>query len=362
MTETQANEIDQYDYALPPELIAQSPMANRADARLMLVNRSSSQIEHHYVRDLPELLAAGDTLVMNNSRVIPARLVGYRSDTGGRWQGLFLRSDAATGLWEILTKTRGKLQPGETITVRDRDARDGMLLSVVARTDDGKLLVKPSLPDEIENNFACPADWLHRFGRIPIPPYIRDGQMVDADVVDYQTVYAKSDGSVAAPTAGLHFTRSLLEKIRAAGVGTNEVTLHVGIGTFRPIATETLDQHQMHSEWGEIDEPTVQEITTRRNRGRTIAVGTTSVRVLESAAAAGGGVLKPWTGETDLFIKPGFRFAAVDALLTNFHLPKSSLLVLVSAFAGRDLALDAYRVAIENEYRFYSYGDAMLIV
>ena len=362
MTESQANEIDQYDYDLPAELIAQAPMSNRADARLMLVDRSSGTIDHHHIRDLPELLSAGDTLVMNNSRVIPARLVGYRSETGGRWQGLFLRDDKETGLWEILTKTRGKLQAGETITVRDRDARDGMLLSVVTRTDDGKLLVKPSVPVDMEESFATPADWLNRFGRIPIPPYIRDGQMVDSDVVDYQTVYAKSDGSVAAPTAGLHFTRSLLEKVRAAGVGTAEVTLHVGIGTFRPIATETLGQHQMHSEWGQIDEPTVQEITTRRTRGRTIAVGTTSVRVLESAAAAGDGSLKPWTGETNLFIKPGFRFSAIDGLLTNFHLPKSSLLVLVSAFASRDLALEAYRVAIENEYRFYSYGDAMLII
>ncbi|KAA1258788.1 S-adenosylmethionine:tRNA ribosyltransferase-isomerase [Rubripirellula obstinata] len=362
MTESQANEIDQYDYDLPPELIAQSPMSNRADARLMLVDRSTGSIDHYHIRDLPELLSAGDTLVMNNSRVIPARLVGYRSETGGRWQGLFLRSDDETGLWEILTKTRGKLQAGETITVRDRDARDGMLLTVVTRTDDGKLLVKPSTPEDMEETFASPADWLHRFGRVPIPPYIRDGQMVDADVVDYQTVYAKSDGSVAAPTAGLHFTKSLLEKVRAAGVGTAEVTLHVGIGTFRPIATERLDEHQMHSEWGQIDEPTVQEITTRRTRGRTIAVGTTSVRVLESAAAAGGGVLKPWTGETNLFIQPGFKFNAIDGLLTNFHLPKSSLLVLISALAGRELALKAYRVAIENEYRFYSYGDAMLIV
>ena len=362
MTESQAKEIDQYDYDLPQELIAQSPMTNRTDARLMLVDRSTETIEHYHIRDLPELLSAGDTLVMNNSRVMPARLVGYRSETGGRWQGLFLRSDDETGLWEILTKTRGKLRLGETITVRDRDARDGMLLSVVARTDDGKLLVKPSVPLDMEETFASPADWLHRFGRIPIPPYIRDGQMVDSDVVDYQTVYAKSDGSVAAPTAGLHFTQSLLEKVRAAGVGTSEVTLHVGIGTFRPIATETLNEHQMHSEWGQVDEPTVQEIATRRARGRTIAVGTTSVRVLESAAAANNGTLKPWMGETNLFIKPGFKFAAIDGLLTNFHLPKSSLLVLISAFASRNMVMEAYRVAIENEYRFYSYGDAMLIV
>lgn len=362
MTESHAKEIDQFDYVLPDELIAQNPLANRVDARLMLVNRSTGSIDHHHIRDLPELLSPGDTLVMNNSRVIPARMVGYRDRTGGRWQGLFLRSDESTGLWEILTKTRGKLETGETIVVRDRDARDGMRLAVVARTDDGKLLVKPSLPSEIEGDYRCPADWLRRFGRVPIPPYIRGGQMVDADVVDYQTVYAKTDGSVAAPTAGLHFTKSLLEKLRGSGVGTVEVTLHVGIGTFRPIATQSLDEHQMHTEWGEIDQPSVNEINARRKRGRTIAVGTTSMRVLESAACASGGLLKPWTGETDLFITPGFRFAASDGLLTNFHLPKSSLLVLVSAFAGRDLAMQAYRDAIDNEYRFYSYGDAMLIV
>lgn len=360
------SEIDDYDYDLPKDLIAQEPMATRSDARLMLIDRDTGSIGHHHVRDLPELLVAGDTLVMNNSRVVPARLVGYRQTTGGRWQGLYLQADRETGVWEVLTKTRGTLKPGEIIVIKDRDARDGMQLVVVARTDDGKLLVRPQLDDVLGQTVAGqlrePADWLDRFGRIPLPPYIRDGQMVDADVVNYQTVYAKDRGSVAAPTAGLHFTKSLLEKVRARGVDTLEVTLHVGIGTFRPIQTESLSDHTMHTEWGSIDAATVDAVRQRRARGRCIAVGTTSVRVLESSAAKNGGKLTPWTGETDLFIKPPYEFKVIDGMLTNFHLPKSSLLVMISAFMGRELAMEAYRVAIEQEYRFFSYGDAMLVV
>lgn len=360
------SEIDDYDYDLPRELIAQEPLATRSDARLMVIDRDSRSIAHHHVRDLPELLSAGDTLVMNNSRVVPARLVGYRQNTGGRWQGLYLQADRETGIWQVLTKTRGTLKPGEIIVIKDRDARDGMQLVVIARTDDGKLLVRPQLDEvskaTIASTLVEPADWLDRFGRIPLPPYIRDGQMVDADVVNYQTVYAKDRGSVAAPTAGLHFTKTLLEKVRARGVDTLEVTLHVGIGTFRPIQTESLSEHTMHTEWGSIDAETVDAIRRRRARGRCIAVGTTSVRVLESSAAKNDGKLTPWTGETDLFIKPPYEFKVVDGMLTNFHLPKSSLLVMISAFMGRELAMEAYRVAIDQQYRFFSYGDAMLIV
>lgn len=358
------SELDQYDYHLPRERIAQDPLPTRSDARLMVVDRSIGEIDHYHVRDLPEILRVDDAVVLNNSRVIPARLVGYRTITGGRWQGLFLRSDPGSGLWEVLTKTRGTLVPGETITVEDRNGRDGMLLTVAARTDEGHLVVAPSLPPGFPEdlNLEHPADWLDRFGRVPLPPYIRDGQMVDADVENYQTVFAQPPGSVAAPTAGLHFTDSLLRDIAAKGTEVCEVTLHVGIGTFRPIATNRLDEHQMHQEWGQIDATTAEKINGRRNRGgRCVAVGTTSVRVLETAAAAGGGELRAWTGMTDLFIKPPFEFQVVDALMTNFHLPRSSLLVLVSAFATRELAMKAYRSAIDNEYRFYSYGDAMLI-
>lgn len=358
-------EIELYDYDLPRERIAQEPMRVRSDARLMLVDRSSGNIDHYHVRDLPDLLRPNDIMVMNNSRVIPARLIGYRTETKGRWQGLFLQADPESGVWEVLTKTRGTLKAGETITVQDRDGREGMLLNIVARTDNGNLLVTPSLPSKYDEpeKYSDVTDWLDAFGRIPIPPYIRDGHMVDADVENYQTVYAQESGSVAAPTAGLHFTDQLLGNIRAKGTFTAEVTLHVGIGTFRPIATEKLADHNMHSERGQIDAATCETICRQQvSGGRCIAIGTTSVRVLESAAAANGGSLAPWSGETNLFIKPPYKFAAIDALMTNFHLPRSSLLVLVSAFASRELAMKAYQTAIAEEYRFYSYGDAMLIV
>jgi len=363
------NELEQYDYDLPRELIAQDPLATRSDSRLMLVERKTGRIDHMHVRDLPDILDPRDAVVLNNSRVMPARLVGYRKETGGRWQGLFLRADVESGVWEVLTKTRGKLKPGERITVQDRDARDGMELEVVARTEGGNLLVQPHLPvgfvdlqGEPKKKLSEPADWLDRYGRIPLPPYIRDGQMVDADIEHYQTVFAKHRGSVAAPTAGLHFTEALLERVRRMGVYLGEVTLHVGIGTFRPIQVEQLEDHEMHQEWGRLDEVTCNSINARREQGgRCIAVGTTTVRVLESAARKGAG-LQTWQGETDIFIRPPFAFQAIDGLLTNFHLPRSSLLVLISAFATRDLALEAYRKAIEQEYRFYSYGDAMVIL
>ncbi len=363
------NEIEQYDYDLPRELIAQDPMATRSDSRLMVVCRKTGRIDHMHVRDLPDVLDPRDAVVFNNSRVMPARLVGFRKDTGGRWQGLFLRADTNSGVWEVLTKTRGTLKVGERITVQDRDARDGMELEVVARTDGGNLLVKPHLPDGFvalqggsEKELSEPADWLDRYGRIPLPPYIRDGQMVDADIEHYQTVFAKHRGSVAAPTAGLHFTDALLERVKRLGVSMSEVTLHVGIGTFRPIQVEQLGEHRMHEEWGSLDQGTCNAIIQRRqDGGRCIAVGTTTVRVLESAARGGQG-LKPWQGQTDIFIRPPFQFQAIDGLMTNFHLPRSSLLVLVSAFATRELALEAYQKAIEQEYRFYSYGDAMLVL
>ena len=364
------NEIDLYNYELPRELIAQEPVDSRSDSRLLRLDRATGETDHHHVRDLAELLTPQDVVVINNTRVMPAKLVGYRKETGGRWQGLFLQVDQATGVWEVLTKTRGKLREGEVITVQDRHARDGMELLVVARTDNGNLLVTPQLPDgyvphELDSDqpLESPADWLERYGRIPLPPYIRDGQMTDSDIERYQTVYAKERGSVAAPTAGLHFTEALMSQIRAMGVAVTEVTLHVGIGTFRPIQVDQLDDHQMHQEWGSIDQAAVNQINQRRAAGgRCIAVGTTSVRVLESAAACNEGKLNPWQGMTDLFIRPPYQFNVVDALFTNFHLPKSSLLVLVSALAGRDLILNAYQEAVENEYRFFSYGDAMMIV
>jgi len=356
------NELDDYDFELPRELIAQHPLAVRSDSRLMLVNRATGEIDHSHVRDLTRWLYPGDVIVLNDSRVIPAKLVGYRTRTRGRWQGLFLRVDAATKTWEVLTKTRGTLTPGETIMVQDRGGRDSMMLRCLARTDEGHLVVIPEPIDQWTPLVDDPYTLLDQFGRIPLPPYIRDGQMVDDDVEDYQTVYAKHAGSVAAPTAGLHFTEPLLRAVKKREVEVATVTLHVGIGTFRPIATERLEDHMMHFETGELAEAECDKIlAAKRTGGRVLAVGTTSVRVLESAAIHGDGSLKPWSGETDLFIRPGFKFQAIDGLMTNFHLPKSSLLVLVSALAGRDLIRRAYAEAVREEYRFFSYGDAMLI-
>lgn len=364
------SEIDLYDYELPRERIAQEPLTVRSDARLMLINRDSGAIDHYHVRDLPDLLRSDDTMVLNDSRVIPAKLIGFRTRTRGRWQGLFLREDTETGIWEVLTKTRGKLVPGETITIEDRNGLPGMRLEVIARTDQGHLLVAPRPPAEnlgpssdAPDEFTAAAGWLDRYGRVPLPPYIRDGHMVDSDVENYQTVFARSPGSVAAPTAGLHFTPQLLKQIAEGGTETASVTLHVGLGTFRPVSAESLDEHVMHTEWGQITEENADTIVQRRTAGgRCVAVGTTSVRVLESAAADLGTNLGAWTAQTDLFIRPPYDFKIVDALMTNFHLPKSTLLLLVSAFASRELILEAYAKAIENEYRFFSYGDAMLIV
>lgn len=347
--------LDDYDYELPRELIAQQPLPNRSDARLMVIDRSRHTIEHAHVRDLPEVLKAGDCLVMNDSRVVPARLVGFRVQTRGRWQGLFLRSDDSTGCWELLSKTRGHLRPGEVLSIQDRFFRESLELRVIAKTDGGNLIVQPLAA-------GSAVELLERFGRIPLPPYIRDGQMMDSDLTDYQTIYAKHPGSVAAPTAGLHFTRPLFAALQAAGITGHAVTLHVGLGTFRPISGQSLQEHVMHSEWGQITAATATALNQARDAGqRLVAIGTTSVRVLESAADAEGR-FSPWVGTTDLFIRPGYSFRAIDAMMTNFHLPRSTLLVLVATFAGHELILRGYREAVAQGYRFYSYGDAMLIL
>ncbi len=354
-TEFDAGSVDAYDYELPRELIAQNPLDHRIDARLLLVDRKSGELSHHYVRDLPDLLNVGDALVLNNSKVIAARLLGKRTSTQGRWEGLYLRS-AEHGFWEILSKTRGYLTPGETISLRDHEGRDSEQLVVCSRLEEGRLVVRPLEPITID-------DFLARFGKVPLPPYIRDGLMVDQDVESYQTVYAKNPGSVAAPTAGLHFSTDLIRHLQKRGVVTAALTLHVGVGTFRPVATARLDDHKMHAEWCELTDAAAAKITEARAAGgRVVAVGTTSVRVLESAAQKNSSKLGGWSGETDIFIRPPYKFQIVDALLTNFHLPKSTLLMLVSAFAGRELIKQAYREAIEERYRFYSYGDCMLIV
>lgn len=357
------DDIEAYEYELPRELIAQHPVEHRIDARLLHIDRKSGEFEHLYVRDLPDLLQPSDALVLNDSKVIAARLIGTRTTTGGRWEGLFLRCDDS-GVWEILSKTRGRVQEGESISLLDREGRTVPALTVLSKLESGHLAVRPMI--EADSNDGTPMDQaariLDRFGRVPLPPYIRDGQMVDDDVDSYQTVYARRPGSVAAPTAGLHFTADLIKHLQSKGIVTAAVTLHVGIGTFRPVSAKLLSEHKMHTEWGEIsDKASRYMLAARQTGGRIIAVGTTSTRTLESAAAVTDQPLQAWSGETDIFIRPPYEFKAIDGLLTNFHLPKSTLLALVSAFAGYDLTMEAYRAAVAERYRFFSYGDCMLI-
>jgi S-adenosylmethionine:tRNA ribosyltransferase-isomerase len=310
---------------------------------------------------LPQFLRPEDCLVLNNTKVLPARLIGRRTQTNGHWEGLFLAADEH-GLWKILSKTRGKLMPGEQVALQTPEGRVGISLELLARQDVNTWLVKPHSD---ENTLAI----LDRVGWVPIPPYIRNGRMIPADREQYQTVYATKPGAVAAPTAGLHFSPELLTQIQNLGLDLVPVTLHVGAGTFKPIATETIDAHVMHYEWCEITDKAVARIQRRKQQGgRVIAIGTTSVRVLESASQSATsattemGVLQPFSGETNLFIKPGYTFKIVDAMLTNFHLPLSTLLILVRTFGGDELLRRAYDEAIAEEYRFFSYGDAMLIL
>lgn len=346
-------DLDNYDYDLPKGLIAQSPVVCRTDARLLVVDRSRNLLEHRYIRDLPEYLHDGDCLVINDTRVVPARLVGHRRNTGGHWEGLFLEA-RPDGLWRVMCKTRGKLEPGDSVTLLSAVGNDDVQLQLAARQSDGTWIARPMAEEDA-------LTLLDRVGRVPLPPYIRKGRMIESDREHYQTVYAQVPGAVAAPTAGLHFTAALLDRLARQGVEICTLTLHVGPGTFRPITSETLAGHQMHSEWGCVGQQTVDLIAEcRRRGGRVVAVGTTSVRLLETASA--GGEPMPFSGHTDLFIRPPYRFRAIDALLTNFHLPRTTLLVLVRTFGGDELIRRAYEEAIHEQYRFFSYGDAMLIV
>ena len=346
------SELDQYDYRLPRELIAQHPLPRRSDARLMVVRRDRGQIEHTHVRNLPEIVRPGDCLVFNDTKVIPARLVGRRDRTGARWSGLFLNADEH-GVWQVLGKTRGKLEPGEAIIVVSWDVRQTITLRLLTKLEGGVWAVRPEPMGE-------PLEILQRVGRVPLPPYIRDGEMVEEDVEKYQTVYAERPGAVAAPTAGLHFTPELFAELTRRGIEQQRVTLHVGIGTFRPITAERLDEHPMHSEWCSLSPPVAERLRMLKQAGkRIVAVGTTVARTLETAAS--GGEIRPFSGQTSLFIRPPYQFRACDALLTNFHLPRSTLLILVRTFGGDELIRRAYKEAIEEGYRFFSYGDAMLI-
>lgn len=348
-----------YDYDLPEDRIAQEPLADRAAARLLVVRRADGSLAHQSLRELPGLLAAGDLLVVNDTKVVPARLVGRRAATGGKWAGLFLRREAAgphAGAWVVLAQTRGRPQAGERIVLTSRDGTDGESLELLDRAEGGEWLARP-----LGRAAGEPAEAvLLRVGRVPLPGYIRGGVEHEGDLDRYQTVFARAAGSAAAPTAGLHFTEEIFTGLAARGIQRATVTLHVGLGTFRPITAERIDDHLMHSEWCECPAETVAAVLeTKARGGRVFAVGTTAVRTLETAALRG--VISPWSGPTDLFIKPGFSFRVVDGLLTNFHMPRTTLMVLVSAFASRALVMRAYAEAIHERYRMLSYGDAMLI-
>jgi len=390
---------DFFDYHLPPELIAQAPLAERDQSRLLVVRRSTRSFEHRIFAELPELLNPGDLLVLNDTRVVPARLVGRRARTGGRWEGLFLR-ELPNRTWEILSKSRGKLTPGEEIQVEPGPLR----LRLLEKIPEGHWLVQPesggeslssggrgsrraelraltqpgspgSAAAEPGSAGASPSrrpigedesepsafQLLERFGQVPLPPYIRKGQARPDDRERYQTIYARQAGAVAAPTAGFHFTPRVFERLRERGIDSTLLTLHVGLGTFQPIQGDDITKHVMHREWGELSAEAAEAINACKSRGgKVVAVGTTSARVLETVATTD--VIHAWKGETDLFIYPPFQFRAVDALITNFHLPRTTLLLLVSAFGGTDLMKSAYQAAIDERYRFFSYGDAMLIL
>ena len=312
---------------------------------------------HQQFRDLPSWLDPGDLLVLNDTRVLPARVVGRRARTEGKWEGLIVGA-TAEGAWELLCQTRGRLIVGETLLVDRPDgetAERPLRLCLVGKTPTGRWLAEPSEP-------GTPAELLPRYGRVPLPPYIRKGRAAPRDRERYQTVYANRAGAVAAPTAGLHFTHAVFEALRQRGIEWTFLTLHVGPGTFQPVQVEDVAEHRMQSEWGELPTAAVEAINACKKRGhRLVAVGTTTVRVLETAAQKGM-PLTAWSGETDLTIYPPFEFRVVDALVTNFHLPRSSLLLLVAAFTGMESMRRAYDDAVEQKYRFYSYGDAMLIL
>ena len=335
-----------FDYNLPEELIAQTPASPRDSSRLLVYHRDTGAVEHRIFRDVIEYLNPGDVLVVNQTRVIPARLYGVKEGTGGAIEFLLLRRLNLTD-WEVILKPGKKAKPGARFVFGEGELR----AEVLSMAEDGGRTVRFSYEGVFE-------DVLDRLGQMPLPPYIHEKL---EDRSRYQTVYAKVDGSAAAPTAGLHFTPELLERVRAKGVEVVPVLLHVGLGTFRPVKEEDVANHHMHSEYYEVTEEQAEAINAARARGgRIVCVGTTSVRTLETVATEDG-VVHPGSGFTQIFITPGVRLKAVDALITNFHLPQSTLLMLISAMMGREHALATYELAVKERYRFFSFGDAMLI-
>ncbi len=346
---------DKLDYILPPELIAQHPADQRTESRLLVMERKTGTLQDRGFGDLIEFVEASDCLVLNDTKVTPARFFAHKP-SGARLEGLFLETDEA-GCWVVMLKNSRKIRPGEALILCGRDGGDWGAAEAARRQPDGTWLLKV-------HNAGDALTILGQIGYAPLPPYVKRSAMSDQaedDLERYQTVYARRPGAVAAPTAGLHFSEPLLERLRDKGARMAYVTLHVGPGTFRPVKTERLEDHQMHSERYEITEAAAAAVNqTIDAGGRIIAVGTTSVRTLETVA--GGRSVRAATGQTALFIQPGYRFKVVDAMITNFHLPRSTLLALVAAFAGLENVLAAYRHAIEQRYRFYSYGDAMLVI
>ena len=338
--------VKDFDYELPEELIAQDPLEDRSASRLMVLDKHTGQIRHHRFYEIPQYLKPGDCLVLNNTKVIPARLYGVKEGTGAQIEILLLKR-IEKDLWETLVRPGKKMKPGARVIFGD-----GLLIGEVeAIAEEGNRLIRFSYEGIFE-------EILDQLGQMPLPPYITH-QLKDRN--RYQTVYAKYDGSAAAPTAGLHFTPELLQQIRDAGIRIAEVTLHVGLGTFRPVKVEEVTEHHMHSEYYSITKEAAEQINaTRRAGGRVICVGTTSCRTIESAADEEGN-LKESSGWTDIFIYPGYRFKVMDCLITNFHLPQSTLIMLVSALAGREHVLAAYREAVKEKYRFFSFGDAMFL-
>ncbi len=339
-------DLKDFNYDLPEELIAQDPLEDRSSSRLMVLHKDTGRIEHKIFRDIIDYLDPGDCLVINDTKVIPARLMGIKEDTGAAIEVLLLKRNA-DDVWECLVKPGKKARTGARIIFGE-----GLLVGeIVDVIEDGNRMIKFHYEGIFE-------EILDKLGQMPLPPYITHKLQ---DKNRYQTVYAKNEGSAAAPTAGLHFTKELLEKIKEKGVNVVSITLHVGLGTFRPVKVDKIEEHHMHTETFNISKEAADTINrTRAAGGRVIAVGTTSCRTLESAAADDG-TIPARSGDTDIFIYPGYKFKAIDCLITNFHLPESTLIMLVSALAGRDNIMNAYETAVKERYRFFSFGDAMFI-
>ncbi|MBO1213313.1 tRNA preQ1(34) S-adenosylmethionine ribosyltransferase-isomerase QueA [Staphylococcus nepalensis] len=340
-------DIESFDYHLPESLIAQTPLKNRDESRLLVLGRKTGDIEHKYFKNVIDYLQAGDTLVLNDTRVMPARLFGLKEETGAKVEMLML-TQLEDDDWEVLLKPAKRIKTGDKLSFGDGK----IIAECVEELNQGGRIMRLDYDGILQER-------LDELGEMPLPPYIKE-RLDDPD--RYQTVYAKASGSAAAPTAGLHFTDELLEQIKAKGVNITFITLHVGLGTFRPVSVENIDDHEMHSEYYQIDQETADLLNETKAKGhRVISVGTTSTRTLETIRASHNEFVAD-SGWTDIFIFPGFEFKAIDGLITNFHLPKSTLVMLVSAFSTKDYILNAYHQAVKSEYRFFSFGDAMLII